>query len=238
MASARLSGNQFPSRIQLIFIMKKSQDVCLLNSISHLILDQSAEQFHLELKVFVTQEKQSDTTIRELLNEYTQVETVDFGTSNSSYAIHGLESFLVMAAIAGLSSIVFLAFLICFSHIFIPNQKVKASKASEEKSPSWVADLIIFSSFVIAITCSSLVALVVRWRKLKKETRQFPKNVSNPGNQVPLKQEELLRSMRYILQEGLTSKVHVLQFVSLLPQTFSFHSFKRKRLGFVLTYMM
>lgn len=154
--------------------MKKSQDVCLLNSISHLILDQSAEQFHLELKIFVTQEKQSDTTIRELLNEYSQVETVDFGTSNSSYAIHGLESFLVMAAIAGLSSIVFLAFLICFSHIFIPNQKVKASKASEEKSPSWVADLIIFSSFVIAITCSSLVALVVRWRKLKKETCQVP----------------------------------------------------------------
>ncbi|KAF4350347.1 hypothetical protein F8388_010903 [Cannabis sativa] len=170
--SAWQSGNynQYPTRIQLIFIAKKSQDICLLSSISDLILNQSDEQFHLKLKVFVTQEKQSVTTVKELLNEFSQGETVDFGTDSSSYAIHGLESFLWMAAIAGLSSVVFLAFLICLSHIFIPNQKTKAS--SKEKSPSWVADIIILSSFVIAIICSTLVALVLRGKKLSKETIQ------------------------------------------------------------------
>ncbi|XP_062116160.1 ferric reduction oxidase 8, mitochondrial [Humulus lupulus] len=170
--SAWQSGNhiQYPTRIQLVFIAKSSQDICLLSSISHLILNQSAEQFHLKLKVFVTQEQQSGATVRELLNEFLQGETVNFGTDSSSFAIHGLESFLWMASIAGLSSIVFLAFLICFSHIFVPNQNTKAS--SKEKNPSWVADLIILSSFVIAIICSSLVALVVRWKKLNKETIQ------------------------------------------------------------------
>ncbi|PON96722.1 Cytochrome b245, heavy chain [Trema orientale] len=173
-ASAQQSGNQFPTRIQLIYVVKKSQDVCLLNSISHLILDQSTDQFHLKLKVFVTQEQQSGTTVRELLNEYSQVEAVDFRTDSSSYAIHGLESYLVMAVIAGLSSIVFLVFLMFLSHIFVPNLKIKASaKASKEKNPSWVADLIILSSFFISIACSSLVALIVRRRRLKKETPQI-----------------------------------------------------------------
>lgn len=212
--------------------MKTSQDICLLNSISHLILDQSADQFHLKLKVFVTQEQQSGTTLRELLNEYSQVETVDFGTDSSSYAIHGLQSFLVMAAIAGLSSILFLVFLICFSHIFITNQKIKttkalrASKASEgpkapkEKNPSWVADLIILSSFVIAMICSSLVALIIRRRKLKKETPQVsekhvkswqPSSIEAGGG--ALEKHEIHFTGRPNFQ-GIY--IHTLQFVQLL----------------------
>ncbi|KAL5544112.1 hypothetical protein UlMin_007896 [Ulmus minor] len=167
--SSRRSGHIFPNRIQLIFAVRKSQDIGLLNSISPLILDQSAEQLQLKLKVFVTQEEQSGATLRELLNEFSQVQTVQFGTVGSSYAINGLESYLWMAAILGLSSIVFLVFLICFNHIFVPKEK-KASKSSEEKTPSWVADIIIMSSFVIAIICSTLVAVVVRWRRLNKET--------------------------------------------------------------------
>lgn len=153
--------------------MKKSQDISLLNSISSLILNQTTDQLHLKLKVFVTQEPQSGATLRELLDEYSQVETVHFDTNGSSYAINGLESFLSMAAIAGLSSVVFLVFLICFNHIFLPdhkNKKLKSPKASKEKNPSSVFDLIIIFSFVIAMICSTLLAVIVRWRRLKRET--------------------------------------------------------------------
>lgn len=171
-AAPRNSGNNFPTRIQLVYVVKKSQDVCVLNLVSPLILNQSAEQLHLKLKVFVTQEQQSGATLGELLNEYSQVETVQFSRDGTSYAIKGLESFLSMAGIAALASIVFLVFLICFSHIFLPDQK-KSPKASKEKYSSSVSDLIIILSFVIAMICSSLVAIVVRWRRLKREPSQI-----------------------------------------------------------------
>lgn len=171
-ASPRNGGKNFPTRIQLVYVVKKSQDVCVLNLVSPLILNQSAEQLHLKLKVFVTQEQQSGATLGELLNEYSQVETVQFSRDGSSYAIKGLESFISMAGIAALASIVFLVFLICFSHIFLPDQK-KSPKASKEKYSSSVSDLIIILSFVIAMICSSLVAIVVRWRRLKREPSQF-----------------------------------------------------------------
>lgn len=149
--------------------MKKSQDICLLNSISPLILEKSAEQPHLKLKIFVTQEQQSGETLEELLNVFSQVQTVDFDEDSTKYAINGLESSLWMATIAGLSSILFLVFLICFNHIFVPKEK-KHSKASKEKNPSWVADLLIMASFTIAMLCGAIAAVAIRWRRLKKQT--------------------------------------------------------------------
>lgn len=140
----------------------------MLNSISHLILDKSAEQSHLKLKIFVTQEQQSGETQGELLNVFSQVETMHFGTDSIKYTINGLENSLWIAAIAGLSSVLFLVFLICFNHIFVPKEK-KHSKASEEKNPSWVSDILIISSFAIAMLCSALAAAAIRWRRLKKQ---------------------------------------------------------------------
>ncbi|KAF3437517.1 hypothetical protein FNV43_RR20271 [Rhamnella rubrinervis] len=158
----------FPTRIQLIFVVKKSQDICLLNSISPLILEKSAEQSHLKLRIFVTQERQSGEALGELLNVFSQVETMHFGTDSTKYAVNGLENSLWIAAIAGVSSVLFLVFLICFNHIFVPKEK-KHSKASIEKNPSWVSDLLIISSFAIALLCSALVAAAMRWTKLKKK---------------------------------------------------------------------
>ncbi|CAL8138759.1 unnamed protein product [Prunus armeniaca] len=54
--------NKFLPRMQLIYVVKKSQDICLLNSISPLIFGQPAEKCLLKVKVFVTQEEQSDAT--------------------------------------------------------------------------------------------------------------------------------------------------------------------------------
>ncbi|KAF5476733.1 hypothetical protein F2P56_003441 [Juglans regia] len=166
-ASAQTSGKyRFPTRVQLIYVVKKSQDVCVLNSISSLFQSQSTERWHLKLKVFVTQEVQDGPTVRELLCDSSQVRTAQFNTKCSNYAIYGLESLLCIAALAGFASIVFLVFLICLNRIFVPSQK----KASKEKTPSWVADLLLISSFVIALICSTLVAVILRWRRLKNET--------------------------------------------------------------------
>lgn len=165
--SAQNSGRyKFLPRMQLIFAVKKAQDICLLNSISPLIFNQPAEKCHLKVKVYVTQEEQSGVTVRHLLaHESSQVQTTNFGIKSSSYAITGLESSLWMATIAGISSILFLIFLIIFNHIFIPSQK----KATEGKTPSSVADLLIICSFFAAIMCIIFLGLIIRWRRLKKQ---------------------------------------------------------------------
>ncbi|VVA19059.1 Hypothetical predicted protein [Prunus dulcis] len=124
-----------------------------------------AEKCLLKVKVCVTQEEQSNATVRELLNEFSQVQTVNFGTKFLNFSISGLENSLWMAAIAGISFILFLIFLIMFNHIFVPSQK----NPTKEKTPSWVADLLIISSFILALICSIFVALVIRWRRLKKQ---------------------------------------------------------------------
>ncbi|XWS47637.1 hypothetical protein CRYUN_Cryun13aG0001100 [Craigia yunnanensis] len=170
---------RFPSRIQLIYIVKKSQDIGLLKSVSSLLQNHPSQKWHLKLKVFVTQEKQSDATVGEILNETSQVQTVNFGTKGPIYAIHGPESLFWIAALAGIASIVFLVFLISFNHIFVPSEKKSVhslkmavssiKKAPKEKSPSWVADILIISSFIISLACSTLIAIILRWRRLKKE---------------------------------------------------------------------
>lgn len=170
---------RFPSRIQLIYAVKKSQDICLLKSISSLLQNHPSQKWHLKLKVFVTQEKKSGATVGEILNETSQVQTVHFGTKGPIYAIHGPESLFRIAAVAGIASFVFLVFLICFNHIFVPSEEKNVhslkmavssrKKAPKEKSPSWVADTLIIAAFIISLACSTLVAIIMRWRRLKKE---------------------------------------------------------------------
>ncbi|KAK2663669.1 hypothetical protein Ddye_002243 [Dipteronia dyeriana] len=180
------SRYKFPSRIQLVYVVKSSQDLCLLNSISTLLLNQSHDKFHLQLKAFVTQEERSNVTIRELLNDLSLVKTVRFSSKqSSSYVVHGPESSLWLAGLIGVSSFVFLVVLICLNHTFISSDKKEGvsteklmvpsyqKKVSKEKSPSWVADLIILASFIIAITSSTLLAIILKWRRLKRQ-REIP----------------------------------------------------------------
>ena len=156
---------RFPTRIHLIHIVKKSLDISLLNPISHLLVNQPAEKWHLKLKVFVTQEEDSGATIRDLLNEFCQVQVVNFSTKCSSAAAHGVENLLWMAAMAGLSSVTFLVFLSSLNHAFLPSQE----KSSKQKNPTWVADILVICSFIIAILCSTMVAIILKWRKLRRE---------------------------------------------------------------------
>lgn len=169
--------------------MKSSQDLCLLNPIASLLLNQS-HNCHLQLKAFVTREEWSNITVRELLTEPSLVQTVRFSAPGSSYAVHGPESSLWLAGLIGFTSIVFLVALICLNHIFIQTKKGNLSeklmvdsshkKASKEKSPSWIADLIILASFAIAITTTSILAIALRWRKLKRDLPPASPNQCKP----------------------------------------------------------
>ncbi|XP_065874847.1 ferric reduction oxidase 8, mitochondrial [Euphorbia lathyris] len=189
------SGNRyrFPTKIQLIYVVKKSQDICLLNSISSLLLNQSSKQsMNLNLKVFVTQEQTCNATLKELLNDLSLTKTVNFSTKCSKYAIHGLESPVLMAAFAALSSIVFLVFLTCFNHIFVASEKKinvsekmvvrSEKKVAKEKTASSVVDLILLCSFIIAIICSTVLAIILRWKRLKKHIAERPAKVAESSS--------------------------------------------------------
>ncbi|KAI5562757.1 hypothetical protein BDE02_15G071600 [Populus trichocarpa] len=178
-ASVNSSRYRFPTQVQLIYVVKKSQDICLLNSVSSLLLNQSSTQLSLKLKVYVTQEERSNATVRGLLNDLSLVRTVNFSTECSNYAVHGPESPIWMAAMAALSSIKFIVSLICFNHIFLPHEKKSAvtekmvlpseKKAAKEKTPSSVVDLLLLASFIITLACSTFLASILRWKRLKKD---------------------------------------------------------------------
>ncbi|XP_011046222.1 PREDICTED: ferric reduction oxidase 8, mitochondrial [Populus euphratica] len=178
-ASVNSSRYRFPTRVQLIYVVKKSLDICLLNSVSSLLLNQSSTQLSLKLKVYVTQEERSNATVRGLVNDLSLVRTVNFSTECSNYAVHGPESPLWMAAMAALSSIKFMVSLMCFNHIFLPHEKKSAvtekmvvpseKKAAKEKTPSSVVDLLLLASFIITLACSTFLASILRWKRLKKD---------------------------------------------------------------------
>lgn len=167
------SRYKFPENIQLIHAIKRSQDMSLLSSISHILRKQALGKLHLKLKVYVTQEEQPDAAARILQDALSQGQIVHFDAKATSYAIHGFDKPTITAAILGIALILFFVLLICFNHIFIPSEK-KASTLktkgadSKTKTPSSVVDLILLSCFVISVIVSMTVALMLRWRRIKK----------------------------------------------------------------------
>ncbi|XP_022987228.1 ferric reduction oxidase 8, mitochondrial [Cucurbita maxima] len=172
-----------PARIQLIHVMKKSHEVALLSSILPLLLKRLDGKMHLQLKVFVTQELQSGSTLTELLNKFSQMQTIHSSVNRSSYAAHGLESLGWMAVITGLISIVFFVALIVFNHIVVPTEK--ASKKTKDRTPSWISDLLLMSSFALAILSGAVVGIVLRWRRLKKCNLALIQSQNQTKNTTP-----------------------------------------------------
>lgn len=116
--------------------------------------------------------------IMEILNEFFKVRTLQLNSVCSNYAAYGPESPAWMAAIAGFCSIIFLIFLICFNHTIIPSGKL--SKLSKEKTASWAVDLLLIASFVLALACSTLMAIILRWIRLKKGIPSMPQKEIKP----------------------------------------------------------
>ncbi|XP_019105285.2 ferric reduction oxidase 8, mitochondrial isoform X2 [Beta vulgaris subsp. vulgaris] len=168
LASAKgdLSHRSSPSCIQLIYVAKNSDDISLLNPISHMVLNQTSEFFNLKLKVFVTQEKRGSSSLRELLSSTSIRQTILSDMKNLNYSLGtGHVNPLWMSAIVGFSSLVFVLSL-CFFNQFLFAPKMKSSKP---KSPSSVVDLFLLCSFLIAVACSALVAIALRWRNSRSE---------------------------------------------------------------------
>ncbi|XP_048138174.1 ferric reduction oxidase 8, mitochondrial isoform X2 [Rhodamnia argentea] len=167
------SRHRFPEKIHLIHAVKRSQDMSLLSSISHILLDKCLGKLHLKLKVYVTREEQPDAVARVLQDALSQGQIVHFDAEGTSYAIHGFDKPTVTAAILGIASVLFFVLLICFNHILVPSEKkagtLKPKGAdSKTKVPSWVVDLILVSCFVISVIVSMTVALMLRRKRIKK----------------------------------------------------------------------
>ncbi|KAI3686424.1 hypothetical protein L1987_80100 [Smallanthus sonchifolius] len=157
--------NSFPTKIQLIYIMKKNNSISILNSILPLITNKNTKGLNFKLKIYVTQETQSGATISELIREFSQVETVNFETGQISYSPNGYGSSLSKAAIIGFTSCLFFVLLITFSHVFLPRPKKASSK---EKNASTLVDLIVIFAFFLSIVISITVFSVLRLKNLRK----------------------------------------------------------------------
>nr|GMD33001.1 ferric reduction oxidase 8, mitochondrial isoform X1 [Ipomoea batatas]GMD36224.1 ferric reduction oxidase 8, mitochondrial isoform X1 [Ipomoea batatas] len=169
------SGNKnvFPGRVQIIFATKRSQDVCMLNPVLSRLLD-SKVKIHLKLKVYVTQEKQTNQTLLEMLDhdEISVTQLRNFESKFSGYLPYGPENLYWMAAIAASASILFMLFLASFNHVFLHTGNNKKS-SSKDKTSSSVVDLFLLCSFSMALVCVALIAAVRRWKCLRKEMLPF-----------------------------------------------------------------
>ncbi|XP_057804279.1 ferric reduction oxidase 8, mitochondrial isoform X2 [Salvia miltiorrhiza] len=160
--------NAYPDRIHLIYSIKKSQDVCLLDPILPQLLD--IEQFHTKLKVFVTRENQIGVTLREVFNDVPKAEITNFSTANTTYAVHGPERLLWMAAVTVISSVMFLISLVIFNRFVIsPAQK----PAAAQKKSSTQTDLVLVCSFTIAIISAAIMAIAIRWKRVTILTNEL-----------------------------------------------------------------
>lgn len=158
--------NSFPTEIQLVYIIKKSNSISILNSILPLLTSKNTNDFNLKLKIYVTQETQSGATVSEMIREFSQVETVNFETGSISYSPNGYGSSLTKAAIIGFTSFKFFVFLVTFNHVFLPQPKKATSK---EKTASSLVDLIVIFAFFLSIIISILMFSVLSLISLRKQ---------------------------------------------------------------------
>lgn len=171
-ASTGSNKNVLPVKIQLLYTIKDSQDICLLDSVLPHLFD--AEQRYLQLKVFVTRENQSNISLREVLNEVSKIQNIHFTNKRPGHAIYGLENLQWMSVLLLVASVVFLAFLIISNHVFIKPDKT----SSEQKTATSVVDILLICSFALALISSTLVAIIWRWKRLREEIPPFSEKES------------------------------------------------------------
>ncbi|XP_051136426.1 ferric reduction oxidase 8, mitochondrial isoform X2 [Andrographis paniculata] len=158
-SNSNYDKNHYPHRIQLIYTIKQSQDLCILESIFPYLLN--TEKFNINLRVFVTRENFIGTTLRDVLGNIPEPRVTTFSTTCAKYAAYGPERLLHLVAITMASSIVVVLSLITFNYFVIPPAKAK------KVSSSWV-DFFLLCSFLIALACSILMGTIIKWRRVKK----------------------------------------------------------------------
>ncbi|XP_020106498.1 ferric reduction oxidase 8, mitochondrial isoform X2 [Ananas comosus] len=160
-ASRNSNTKRRPTKILLIYCVKRIQDLSMLSPISSLLRKQPSELEYLELKLYVTQEHGSASAACDFLHGNSHVETVVMDCEPHQEVVPMQEGLLWNAMITALSFVIFLASLVCLNHIVFHRNK----KPSHQKTPSWINDLLVFSSFVIATSCCAVATVLYRWRK-------------------------------------------------------------------------
>ncbi|URE12420.1 ferric reduction oxidase 8 [Musa troglodytarum] len=151
-----------PTKVHLIYAVKKVQDLSMLALISPLLLTHSAELGNLHLKLFVTEEDGPPFTAEKMLQDLSRVKTITMNkASPEGTAVPTPEGLLWKAAMTALSLLLFLASLIILTHLFVHQEK----KSSKKKNPSWIGDLLLLCSFAIAASCCTVATVLSRWRK-------------------------------------------------------------------------
>ncbi|XP_068652314.1 ferric reduction oxidase 8, mitochondrial-like [Aristolochia californica] len=187
--SARNSNNKnmLGTRVQLIYVMKKCQDLSMLSSVIPLVLNKSDGQNYIKLQAYVTQEENSGSTVRELLQDLSPGKTIFFDIRSSDYTMASPESFVLMAIITGISLVIFILSCGCLYHGFLSHEKGNTKK----KNPSWVSDLLLITILVIFL----------RWRKRKKEV-----------DNVPLKQTKQTTGFQFMEAQDSSIEEHEIYF--------------------------
>lgn len=156
---------QVSKRVNLVYVVKKFEDLSMLYSIHQLMENKSNGQSFFRLHVYVTQEEGYGDSLEELLQGLPQSRRVYFDKNESEYTMDRPASALSMAGITALSSVAYLISIIALSHAFLGSDKGKTRK----KSPSWIADFLVISSFKIAMICSIFAGVLLRWTKSSSE---------------------------------------------------------------------
>ncbi|XP_047324837.1 ferric reduction oxidase 8, mitochondrial-like [Impatiens glandulifera] len=162
-----------PAQTQLIYVTKNIQDVSLLQPVLILLARESSNHSRrLRVRVFVTQEHRVGLTARDLMNELSTTECVNFDVKHSGkFPIHGVESSVWMAVIVGCCSVVFLVLICLFNAAFMKGN-------DKSKIPSTITDVFLLCSFVAAVACGTTMAFLLRLRRMKKEHfRKFDKPI-------------------------------------------------------------
>ncbi|XP_068665198.1 ferric reduction oxidase 8, mitochondrial-like isoform X2 [Aristolochia californica] len=169
--SARNSNNKkkLRTKVQLIHVVKKCQDLSMLSPVIPLLLNKSDEQNYIKLQAYVTQEENTGSTVRELLQDLSPGQTIFLDIKSSNYTMATPESFLLLAVITGISLVIFLISSGCLYHGFLGQEK----RNTKKKNPSWVSDLLLISSLLITIVCATMLAIFLT-RRRKKEIDSVP----------------------------------------------------------------
>lgn len=118
------SRNDKGKNIQLIYTVKKSQDLSMLTSISSLLLNRSSSLRNLQLKLYVTEEKEaSKTSVTEILQDMSKSKKIFLQQCSESSSAPKPEGYILKSAVTGLTSVVLLIVLVCLSQIFIHDGK-------------------------------------------------------------------------------------------------------------------
>ncbi|XP_047329942.1 ferric reduction oxidase 8, mitochondrial-like isoform X2 [Impatiens glandulifera] len=160
-------GNRLPAEAELIYVTKNSQDVSLLQPLFRQLAKKSTSQLRLRVRLFVTQERRNNLTLRQLTNEISRTELVRFETKQSDRPIGGVENSGSMAVIVWCCSVVFLFLTCVFNVVFV--QPAMKGKDKKKKIPSTVTDSFLLCSFVAALGCGIMVAILLRLRRVKKD---------------------------------------------------------------------